>query len=423
MVLVHGNRSEVRRSLAVILTIEGDAPMKRVALLCVGLAVGAASAAEAQLTMQMSNGWAFTFSGNVNAFAIYESVQEGGTLGAPGGLIGIGPISGFNVRTGLLPAFAVFDAKGKEGNTDLGVHFGFAPQINCGADDDGANVHDCFGAQIDMRQVYLTFGGTWGQILAGREIGLFNRQNILTDQTLFGIGATGGINGAGTTLGRIGFGYIYPNFVAQMTYSTPAGRPGQLSIGLFQPAGLGTPYIETKLPRLEAEGTYKTGDVTLWLNGTLQNAEDPVLEESKSAVGAGAGFRFGRSTFSLTGSGYYGKGIGTTLQFNGTGGAGTGVGTDGELRNSYGFIGQITFTPANSKLTVAGSYGSSFLESSEGELDFKTENTLISGGIYYQATKSLKVVGEGNYAWTKESVADPEKNETFAPTFGLMLFF
>jgi hypothetical protein len=409
--------------------------MKRVALLCVGLAVGAASAAEAQLTMQMSNGWSFTFSGNVNAFAIYESQSdEGGTLAAPGGLIGIGG-KGFSVRTGLLPAFAVFDAKGKEGGTDLGVHFGFAPQINCGtnADDAGALAHDCFGAQIDMRQVYLTVGGSWGQILAGREIGLFNRQNILTDQTLFGIGATGGINGGGTTLGRIGFGYIYPNFVAQMTYSTPAGRPGQLSIGLFQPAGLagdgGTVYGQTQVPRVEAEATFKTGDIMVWANGTAQNAKDPLADVSKTAVGAGGGFRFGRSQFSLTGSGYWGKGIGTTLQFNGVGGgngavSGLGVGTDGDLRTSYGFIGQITFTPANSKLTVAGSYGSSYLKATDGEpTDFKTENTLISGGIYFQATKSLKVVGEGNYAWTKESVADTDKNKTFAPAFGLMLFF
>jgi hypothetical protein len=404
-------------------------------MLCVGLAVGAASAAEAQLTMQMTNGWSFTFSGNVNAFAIYQNNDEdGGTLptAAPGGLIGIGG-KGFNIRTGLLPAFAVFDAKGKEGNTDLGVHFGFAPQIQCGADATGANVHDCFGAAIDMRQVYLTVGGSWGQILAGREIGLFNRQNILTDQTLFGIGATPGINGGGTTLGRIGFGYIYPNFVAQMTYSTPAGRPGQLSIGLFQPAGLasdiGTVYEQTQVPRLEAEGTFKTGDILLWVNGTAQNAKNALADESKTAFGAGGGFRFGRTTFSLTGSGYYGKGIGTTLQFNGVGGgagavSGLGVGADGELRNSYGFIGQVTFTPANSKLTVAGSYGSSFLESSDGEpTTFKTENTLISGGIYFQATKSLKVVGEGNYAWTKESEADTEKNSMFAPTFGLMLFF
>jgi hypothetical protein len=411
--------------------------MKRVALLCLGLAVGAASAAEAQLTMQMSNGWSFTFSGNVNAFAIYESTSEsGGTLDAPGGLVGIGG-KGFNVRTGLLPAFAVFDAKGKEGSTDLGVHFGFAPGIQCGGDADGANVHDCFGlgtagARIDMRQAYLTVGGSWGQILAGREIGLFQRQNILTDQTLFGIGATGGINSIGTTLGRIGFGYVYPNFVPQMTYSTAAGRPGQLSIGIFAPAGLGgdagTVYGETQVPRVEAEGTWKSGDITVWANGTVQNAKDPGTDVSKTATGAGGGFRFGGSTFSLTGSGYWGKGIGTTLQFNGVGGGGVlgglGVGTDGELRTSYGFIGQVTFTPANSKLTVAGSYGSSYLKATDGEpVDFKTENTLISGGIYFQATKSLRVVGEGNYAWTKESVADADKNKTFAPAFGLMLFF
>jgi len=401
--------------------------MKRVAMLCLGLAMGTASVAEAQLTMQMSNGWTFSFAGNVNAFAIYESQSEDGATVAPGGLVGAG-VKGFNMRTGLLPAFAVFDAKGKEGETDLSVHFGFAPQIQC-----GLQAHDCFGAQIDMRQVFLTVGGTWGQILAGRELGLFNRQNILTDQTLFGIGATGGINGGGTTLGRIGFGYIYPNFVAQMTYSTPAGRPTQLSIGLFQPSSLAgdgpAVYDETQIPRLEAEGVWKGGNNTVWVNGTVQNAKSTLTDESKTAVGAGGGFKLGSAQFSLTGSGYWGKGIGTTLQFNGvnsgTGSAvdGLGVGDDGELRDSYGFIGQITFTPANSKVTVAGSYGSSYLKATDDEADFKTENTLISGGIYYQATKSLKVVGEGNYAWTKESVVDAAKNSSFAPTFGFMLFF
>src|SRR4029453_17571398 len=105
--------------------------MKKVALLCLGLAMGAANAAEAQLTMQMSNGWSFTFAGNGNAFAIYESQGESGATATPGGLVGPGSAKGFSVRTGLLPAFAVFDAKGKEGETDLGVHFGFAPQIQC----------------------------------------------------------------------------------------------------------------------------------------------------------------------------------------------------------------------------------------------------------------------------------------------------
>jgi hypothetical protein len=172
----------------------------------------------------------------------------------------------------------------------------------------------------------------------------------------------------------------------------------------------------------------------VWVNGTAQNAKDviaasPFFDASKTATGAGGGVRFGRAAFSVTGSGYWGKGIGTTLQFNGVGGAGgavsgLGVGGDGELRTSYGFIGQVTVTPANSKVTLAGSYGSSWLKSTDGEAtQFKTENSLISGGLYFQATKSLKVVGEGDYAWTKEKVAATPKNKTFAGTFGLMLFF
>jgi hypothetical protein len=398
--------------------------MKRVALLCLGLAIGAANAAEAQLTMQMSNGWTFTFAGNVNAFLTYEHFDDEGTTA---GVIvpGAGAQSETRIRTGLLPAFAVFDAKGKEGSTDLGVHFGFAPQINC-----STGTHDCFGAQIDMRQVFLTVGGAWGQILAGRELGLFQRQNILTDQTLFGVGATGspgvpdGAGTGGTTLGRIGFGYIYPQFKAQMTYSTAAGRPFQLSVGLFESAVNG-PYTKTEIPRVEAEGVWSSGQTKVWVGATAQTNKNPVNDESASAYGASGGVRFGSEQFSLTGSGYYGKGIGTTLLFNG-GSCTTGCGAAGsdDLRNSYGYIGQITFTPSASKVTVAGSFGSSFLEASDTEGgEGKLENTLISGGVYFQATKSLKVVGEFNYAWGDDDDDTTEKNKSFAPAFGLMLFF
>src|SRR5262245_5272294 len=140
--------------------------MKRSALWFAALALAGASTAGAQgLTMQMSNGWAFAFSGNVNIFCMYQSQGDNGEVSSPGALTGVGD-QGFFFGTGLLPAFATFDAKGKEGDTDLSVHFGFAPQVQCG----GRN-HDCFGAQIDMRQVYLTAGGSWGQVLAGKELG------------------------------------------------------------------------------------------------------------------------------------------------------------------------------------------------------------------------------------------------------------
>jgi hypothetical protein len=390
-------------------------------MLCLGLAMGAANVAEAQLTMQMSNGWSFTFGGNVNAFLVYEKPSDNtAPTGTPGGIVAAGGEGATRIRTGLLPAFAVFDAKGKEGNTDLGVHFGFAPQIQCGPTNSvGGALHDCFGAQIDMRQVYLTVGGSWGTILAGRELGLFGRQNILTDQTLFGIGATGGQLSGGTTLGRIGFGYIYPQFKAQMTFSTPAGRPFQLSVGLFDPA-INGPYTTIELPRLEAEGVWSSGNTKVWVGGLLQNnGTGGVADEKATSWGGSGGVRFGNPTFSLTASGYYGKGIGTTLLYaSSTGGT---LGDD--LRKSLGGIGQVTFTPANSKVTVAGSWGISILENADGEGDFKTKNWLASGGIYYQATKSLKAVGEFNYAVTGDDSDLTDDNKSIAPAVGLMLFF
>src|ERR687888_2164278 len=154
--------------------------MKRLTLLLLGLALSVSATAQTQgLTMQMSNGWSFTFAGKVNVF---WSFTKENTIA--------GDAANSSIRTGLLPTFATFEAKGKEAGLNLGIHFGFAPQIQ------NAGTHDQFvpgsvqaGAQIDMRQVYLTVGFKDGsQLLAGRELDLFGRQNILNDMTLFGVG-------------------------------------------------------------------------------------------------------------------------------------------------------------------------------------------------------------------------------------------
>src|SRR5438034_2043474 len=265
-------------------SLRRDSRMKRLALLLVAVALLWPAGASAQLTMQMSNGWSFAFSGNVNAFWVFSKVNNSGPANS-------------SVRTGLLPAFATFEARGKEAGLNLGIHFGFAPQIQ------NAGVHDNFGngtqagAQIDMRQVYLTIGLKNGsQILAGRELSLFGRQNILNDMTLFGVGAVGigGGQAKGTTLGRIAYGYIYPNFDAQVTYSTKPGQ-AQLSIGAFQPsvaigdrlatgacvggaAGPTCAYTFTKIPRVEAEFTYnqKSGknNYMFWVGGLWQSTSN-----------------------------------------------------------------------------------------------------------------------------------------------------
>src|SRR5256712_6071875 len=318
--------------------------MKRLAVLSVAVALLWPAAANAQLTMQMSNGWSFSFAGNVNAFWVFT---RGNTA--------LNKLTNSSVRTGLLPAFATFEAKGKEAGMNLGIHFGFAPQINNGA------VHDNFGngtqagAQIDMRQVYLTVGGEWGQILAGRELGLFERQAILNDQTLFGVGAVGGVQGGGTTLGRIGYGYIYPNFNAQLTYSTSPKNPAQLSIGLFQPSVLPNGYTQTKIPRVEAEVTWKQTSgkqkYTVWAGGVWQSTSHLTQDSTVSSVAGNAGVRLDMEELSVVVTGYIGSGIGTTLGFGGDA-----LANGRNKRKSDGGYAQIGYT-FNKKTTFAGSWG------------------------------------------------------------------
>ena len=181
-------------------------------------------------------------------------------------------------------------------------------------------IHDCFGAQIDMRQVYLTVGGSWGQILAGRELGLFGRQNILTDQTLFGVGATGGqlgrrdhprphrlrlhlsaVQGADDLLHRRG-------------PALPALRRSLRSGAATSP----TPRSRSRGSRPRPSGP--EDQTKIWVGGSAPDQRAPVscgrdghrvgCQRRRAASASSA-------TFSLTACGYYGKGIGTTLLFLG----------------------------------------------------------------------------------------------------------
>jgi len=409
--------------------------------------------AHAQLTMQMGNGWSLSFSGNVNAFEV-----EGFSSGAPAdvtyGNVNSAEGTTNRVRTGLLPAFAVFDVKGKEGPLDLGVHFGFAPQIQTGSScsSSGGTQHDNFGcgtqagAQIDMRQVYLTLGGTWGQILAGREIGLYQRENILTDMTLTGVGATGGQIGAGgTTLGRIGFGYTYADFNSQVTYSSPATNDVVLSIGLFDPStlnGESGPAKYTKLPRVEAELTWTgklgtpaagaAGDkVLVWVGGTWQEANflgnttvdsvTSLTDSTRTAGGVDFGLKLDLGQLSLVGSGYYDKGVGTTLMFT------TNAGFDGvgQARTSFGYIGQITYK-IDPKWMIGASLGASNLLMTD--QDRLTDNLALlkdnldgTAMITYQWTKSLRFVAE--YDYTEAVNYAFQSNKVNQIDAGFMLFF
>jgi len=403
--------------------------MKRLTLLLLGLALGVSATANAQgLTMQMSNGWAFTFAGNVNVF---WSFTKQNTIA--------GDAANSNIRTGLLPGFATFDAKGKEGGLNLGIHIGFAPQIQT-----VGQLHDFFlpggggitaGAQIDMRQIFMTVGfKDGGQILAGRELGLFGRQAILNDMTLFGVGAVGiggGQNG-GTTLGRIGYGYIYPNFNAQVTYSTKPGQT-QVSIGIFQPSVLqsGT-YQFTKVPRVEGEFTYKgksgKNNYMVWVDGLWQTTSNAATAgTSISSFGGAAGVKADVSDLSVVVNGYIGKALATTLMFSGDE-IGTADPTKGH--NSDGGYVQLMYK-VGPKTNVGASWGFSRLKhntAADGDEAVTSNLYSYTVGIYHQWTRSLKLVVEGTQEGTTGETeglfaGTPAGAKQTDVSAGLMLFF
>jgi hypothetical protein len=379
--------------------------MKRHLLFLLGATAGLTSLAGAQgLTMQMSNGWKFSFSGNVNAFAVYSTDANAGQ-------------KNFNIRTGLLPGFAVFDAKGHEGNYDLGVHVGFAPQIN-----NEGQIHDGL-AQIDMRQLYLTIGfKNGGQLLAGRELGVFSRQNILNDMTLYGTGALGDAQGGGTTLGRIGYGYLYPNFNAQITYSSSAAKPTQFTVGLFEPSTFGG-FGETELPRVEAEVTHamKHGgrNVNVWVGGEWQSTKPAPGGTSLSSIGLDAGVRADVTPeINVTVAAYYTKGVGTLLQFDGLA-----VADPTHGRPDEGGYVQVMYklSPATQ---LGASWGISELKgggtaSGDGTSNSLAHRASYTVGWYHNMTKSLKTVVEGTREINRY-FGDPNRTAVSA---GLMLFF
>jgi hypothetical protein len=375
------------------------------------------SRAAAQVTFETEDGWRFTFAGNVSAFYIFEQEGAGGAVTSPGAIVGIGR-QGSSIRSGYLPAFAVFDAKRTEGATRLGVHFGFAPQVQTtGGHDDSAGL----GARLDMRQVYLTVGGAWGQLLAGRELGIFGRQNLLSDMSLFGVGATGGSfgNPAGTTLGRSGFGYIYPGFNAQFTYSTPQALPVQLTVGAFDPSA-NNGFTELLLPRVEAEVTSGVRGALLWAGGVMQAQRDTVIERSATAWGVTGGARVQADNFTFLASGYLGKGIGATTLFDE---GRTADGSEARLRQSSGYLGQVTWSRRDGPLTLGLSWGESILRSRGAERFFRTRNESMTAGVYYRPTPSLRVVGEATMARSRDADATTSANRSVGVASGLMLFF
>jgi predicted porin len=381
--------------------------------------------------------WKLSFDGNVNAHYVYSMCQDvRNAVAVTGGLACISNDNGSGVSNGLLPAALSVSGATTQKGFDIAFTFGLYPGISTN-DGGSPNLHDnpaptnvALGtAGLDIRQVFLTFGNSsMGTVLAGRNIGLFAADAILNDMTLLGVGAAGTSYAAptNTSLGSIGLGYIYTDWLPQIDYTTPELLGGaKFTLGVFSPLNtLQQPLPSSKKqPGIHAKAVYKAGALYLSASGLYQEQKCTVVTLAAPCNGnytswaADLGGMFDFAGFQIMGWYYYGRGVGTTGLFNLSNDA------NGNLRNSNGFLAQITYKlPVLTDLKLGVQYGTSKLDQSN--VEFGTNPTLLSKndkitfGGYYNLTENLLLLSEFSY----QRALNQAGNENQAKNFNIGAF-
>ena len=254
--------------------------------IAIGAAISLVPLAQAVAGIDIQAGdWKLDFSGNINAFYVNASCDHGENTAVTGGLACTGD-NATSVRNGLLPAAFVFTASTRQDNLDISATIGLYPGINssAAAGVNGAGLPAALQTPgIDARQEFLTFGdASWGTVKMGRDIGIFAKDAILDDMTLLGVGTASGNAAPGnTSLGRIGLGYIYTDWIPQITYTTANFGGFTASVGAFTPLDDGN-YTSHNSPQFQGGLAYVFGDpksdpVTgkVWLDAVTQQAKAP----------------------------------------------------------------------------------------------------------------------------------------------------
>jgi len=167
---------------------------------------------------------------------------------------------------------------------DIAAHISFSPSTNNNS-----------YAGFEQREVYFTVDGSFGQVLAGKALGLYGSHNILTDQTLFGVGYGAGSTAEGsTTLGGIGLGYDYASWRSQVKWTSVDMNGFKVAIAIVDPAAgtfggsaglsgkptgsITTGGVASEDLRYEADlsyaGAFDNGSYTAWVSGMVQDADN-----------------------------------------------------------------------------------------------------------------------------------------------------
>jgi predicted porin len=346
--------------------------------------------------------WKFSASGNVNVYYIGSSCEDETTAPVGGGLAcrgAAGEDKSSSISNGLLPAAIAFSAATTQKGYDLGVTFGFYPGIS--TNDGSPNLQQ--GAPLlntalgttglDIRQVFMTFGNdSMGTFKLGRDIGLFGADAILNDMTLPGVGAGNGnyATPANTSLGSIGLGYIYTDWLAQINYTTPDISGFKFTIGIFDPLEPITQTVPTpeSTPGYHGKVSYKTGPVYVSASFLSQKHEGPTNAQDFDSFAWDIGGKVTFGPAEIMAWYYQGEGVGTTALFL--------LGDDmaGNERDSDGFLAQVTYKLGDVKLGL--NYGESNLDLANGEVvtNLVESNKKYTAGAYYSLTENLTLIAE-----------------------------
>src|SRR5690554_222736 len=335
--------------------------------LAVAASMLAGSGAQAAVEVYNQDGTSFSVDGYFNAFYVNRDDK-------------VADVRNSDIKMGFLLNTIGFNFSKDMGDLTLGGRSSFWTTIN-------DSLQSPTDTSIDVRQLYATVDGDFGQVLIGKDFGLYARSNIFLDELLMGFGSPGAATGV--SFGNIRAGYPYPNPSAQITYRSPDMGGLKVAVGILEPANT-TPGVgsEQSAPRFEAELTYRADlqgvSLTGWLNGRHQSSENATTKVDSQGIGYG--LKASVAGLSLTASGFTSEGdvpvlISDPVDVNGNPAVIGEEDADGNLL-------QGSYTLGANRLVL--SYG----ETDSDQGDFETEN--MSVAVFHDVNSNFKLVAEYN---------------------------
>ncbi len=383
------------------------------------------------------NGWQLSTDGIVDVFSTYQSTSPLPKGDRALSLLSVGGTESsydqrFGVGVGLLPSVIAFNVKAPTTNgVDSTVRVGIYPNIQ-----NKSNQRFDTSPNIDFREFFYTAKGAYGELLAGRALNLYQGKNILNDMTLLTAGTVGGnAFRGGTTLGHIGYGYLYTNFGPQIRYTTPDIAGVKLALEIAEPYKISADTAKTNSPRVEAEVSYagKIGDAALqsWLSGLYQTAprKDGVARSGKDneSIGGAGGFAAGIAGVNMMASGYIGRGLGMVSVQDGDFLGSTSTDALGRERLAYGYLVQATYqlTPS---FKLGANYGQTRQDKNKNEPANSATNPIIVTNqesavfmVAYNLNKFTQFVAE--YIYAQNTWADGAKQHSNQFALGTMFYW